>query len=86
MSKKKSYMDITNILSEGAFTNFLKGLIKGKSGLKRDAARLEKKLEKNVKSYNKTQSDLERAIEKQYGKKVKLDRITVDDVVKSARG
>ena len=85
MSKKKSYMDIDNILSEGLFTNFLKGLIKGKEGLKRDAAKLEKKLEKNVKDYNKRQSTLEKAILKDFGEEVTLDRITVDDVVKSAR-
>ena len=48
MSKKKSYMDITNILSEGAFTNFLKGLTKGKKGLRRDVAKHEHELEKNI--------------------------------------
>ena len=43
MSKKKSYMDIKNILSEGVLKDFLLGLIKGKKGLKRDAAKLRKK-------------------------------------------
>ena len=48
MSKKKSYMDTKNILSEGALKDFLLGLIKGKKGLKRDAVKLRNKLERNV--------------------------------------
>jgi hypothetical protein len=85
MSKKNSYMDRKNILSEGALMQFLRGLFKGKKGLERDAYKLEKKLDKNVKTYNKIQGDLEKSIEKMYGTKVELDRITVDDVVKSAK-
>ena len=33
MSKKKSYMDKENILTEGAIGNFLRGLFKGKKRL-----------------------------------------------------
>ena len=85
MSDKKSYMDRKNILSEGALMKFFQGLFKGKDGLKRDAAKLERQLEKNVKSYNRGQERLEKAILKDFGEEVELDRITVDDVVKSAR-
>jgi hypothetical protein len=85
MSKKKSYMNISNILSEGAFKNFLKGLIKGKKGLERDVAKHEKELEQNIDSYNNTQTELEKAISKRYGKKVKLGRISKRDAVKSAK-
>ena len=81
MSKKKSYMDKDNILSEGALKDFLLGLIKGKKGLKRDVVKLKNKLEKNVNTFNKTQSALEKAIEKQYGKKVKLKRQDVEKVI-----
>tara|TARA_R100001594_G_C3985320_1_gene251101 strand:+ start:57 stop:323 length:267 start_codon:yes stop_codon:yes gene_type:complete len=85
MSKKKSYMDIKNILNEGAFSNFLKGLTKGKKGLQRDIAKYEKELDKNIDEYNERQSKLENAIAKRYGKKVKLDRLSKKDVVKSAK-
>ena len=85
MSKKKSFMSIKNILTEGAIGNFLKGLFKGKKALQKDVAKYKKKLNKNIKDFNDTQSRLEKAIEKQYGKKVNLPRQTFDDVVDNAR-
>ena len=85
MSKKRSYMDIKNILSEGALKDFLLGLIKGKAGLKRDVKKIEKKIERNVNAFNKRQGDLEKAIYKQYGKKVKLKRQNSDDIISRAR-
>ena len=48
MSKKKSYMNINNILSEGMFGNFFKGLFRGKKSLDRDVAQAKIKLQKNV--------------------------------------
>ena len=85
MSKKKSYMDIKNILSEGVLKDFLLGLIKGKKGLKRDAVKLRNKLEKNVNDFNKTQEKLEKMIEKQWGKKVKLKKQDVEDIIAKSR-
>ena len=81
----KSYMNSSSILTEGAINAFLKGLFKGREGLKRDAVRAKVKLEKSIDKFNDNQSDLEKEIEKVWGKKVKLPRQTFDDVVKKAR-
>ena len=51
MSKKKSYMDSKNILSEDVITSFLKGLWRGITG-------------KKVKSSKQAQSDLKKSIDK----------------------
>jgi hypothetical protein len=64
MSNKKSYMDTSNILTEGAISAFLKGLFKGKQGLRRDAYKAKVKLEKNINTFNDAQSKLEKQIEK----------------------
>ena len=85
MSKKRSYMDVKNILSEGALKDFLLGLIKGKKGLKRDVKKIKKKIEKSVSDFNRRQGTLEKAIYKQYGKKVKLKRQNADDIISRAR-
>jgi hypothetical protein len=85
MSKKKSYMNVKNILTEGAIGNFLRGLFKGKKKLNRDVIKHKRKLEKSVKDYNDATSRFEKAFEKQFGKKVKFKRQTVDDFIDSAR-
>tara|TARA_R110000824_G_scaffold334653_1_gene521238 strand:- start:330 stop:596 length:267 start_codon:yes stop_codon:yes gene_type:complete len=85
MSKKKSYMDHKNILSEGAIGAFFKGLFKGEKGMQRDVAKLERELESNVKDFNKRNRKLEKMIEKRYGKKVELDDITADGMIKAAK-
>ena len=85
MSKKKSYMNKNNILTEGAIGNFLRGLFKGKKKLNRDVIKHKRKLEKSVKDYNDATSRFEKAFEKQFGKKVKFKRQTVDDFIDSAR-
>ena len=85
MSKKKSYMNVNNILTEGAIGNFLRGLFKGKKKLNRDVIKHKRKLEKSVKDYNDATSRFEKAFEKQFGKKVKFKRQTVDDFIDSAR-
>tara|TARA_E500000305_G_C3957986_1_gene205570 strand:+ start:95 stop:382 length:288 start_codon:yes stop_codon:yes gene_type:complete len=51
MSKKKSYMDSKNILSEDVITSFLKGLWRGITG-------------KKVKSSKQAQSDLKKSVDK----------------------
>ena len=81
MSKKKSYMNKNNVVSEGFYKDFFKKLFKGKKGLQKDVHKLSKDLEKQVNIINTSQSKLEKAIEKQYGKKVKLQRTSVDDMV-----
>ena len=84
MSKKKSYMDKENILSEGALTSFLKGLFKGKKGLDRDVRKSKYELEKSVDKYNAATDKFEKAFEKQFGKKVKFPRQTIDDFIRKA--
>ncbi len=83
MSKKKSYININNILTEGAIGSFLRGLFGGKPGKK--IKKVKYKLEKNIKDYNNIQSEIENEIEKQYGKKVKLQRHSIDDFIDGAR-
>ena len=61
------------------------GLFKGKKGLKRSATKIKSELDKNVNNFNKTQSRLEKAIEKQWGQKVNLPRTSTEELIKKAR-
>ena len=85
MSKKKSYMNRKNILSEGALKDFLLGLFKGKKRINRDVQKLKYKIDKSVKDYNDSTDKLEKALYKIYGKKVKFPKQTADDVINKAR-
>ena len=85
MSKKKSYMNINNILSEGLFGDFFKGLFRGKKALDRDVAKAKIKLQKNVDKSNDSLGRLEKAILKQYGKKVKFKKQDMDDFLDRAK-
>ena len=77
MSKKKSYMDRKNILSEG-FWDKLAGLLRIpkviKTKMKKDIQALSK-----IKSLNKTQSELEKILSKYVGKKVELNKYSLKD-------
>tara|TARA_R100000008_G_scaffold86327_1_gene78930 strand:+ start:1048 stop:1308 length:261 start_codon:yes stop_codon:yes gene_type:complete len=85
MSKKKSYMNVKNILTEGALKSFLLGLFKGKKGLNKTVAKHKIKLEKSVKAYNDATEKFEKAFEKEYGKKVKFERETIDTFIDKAK-
>tara|TARA_Y100000593_G_C4277458_1_gene320876 strand:- start:396 stop:653 length:258 start_codon:yes stop_codon:yes gene_type:complete len=85
MSKKKSYMDKNNIMTEGAIGDFLRGLFYGKSRLQKKSKRLNKALDKTIDQFNKGAERLEKAIEKQYGKKVKLPRQSKEDMIRNSR-
>ena len=85
MSKKKSYMDKDNILSEGAIKSFLLGLFKGKKRMKGEVAKYKIEVEQSVKDYNKATSKFEKAFAKQFGKKVKFPRQSIDDFINKAR-
>ena len=85
MSKKKSYMDKDNILTEGAIKSFLLGLFKGKERMKGDVAKYKIQVEKSVNNYNKATSKFEKAFEKQFGKKIKFPRQTIDNFIDKAR-
>ena len=56
MSKKKSYMNVKNILSEDIISSFLKGLFRGvigkKNKPKKDIKKLEKDLQQSVDRFN----------------------------------
>jgi hypothetical protein len=85
MSKKKSYMDSSNLINEGAIRNFLKGLFRGKEKLKSDVVRHKRALEKNIKNYNAATEKFEKAFEKQFGKKVKFEKETIEDFIEKAK-
>ena len=76
---KKSYMDRENIITEGFFSklfNFLKTDKNKQKDIKNN-----KKVKSNLKSLNRSVSDLENLLSKQYGKKVKLDKFNLSDFV-----
>ena len=85
MSKKKSYMNKENIINEGGIQNFLKGLFRGKKSLDRDVAVAKVKLKKSVDKSNDALDRLEKAILKQYGKKVKFKKQDMDDYLDRAK-
>ena len=67
---KKSYMSREHIITEGFFNklfNFLKTDSSKQKSIKSD-----KKVKSSIKSLNKSWSDLEDILSKQYGKKVDL--------------
>ena len=83
MSKKKSYMNSNNILSENAVYNFLKGLI-GKKPSSKEISKLRNDLKSVVKKSNASTERLEKILSKKYNKKIKLKKVNVDDVIKQA--
>ena len=99
MSKKKSYMDIANILKEDIISAFFRGLFTGKRTSKKDVDSQLKKIEnkfrkdikKDVDNINRTTANFHRIINarrKKDGKppaKFKAGKITVDDVVKDLK-
>jgi hypothetical protein len=84
MSKKKSYMNNKNILSEGFFSKIKK--ILGLSSKEEKLLKRNKPFMNNLKDLNNTVSDLEDSLNdvfKQYGKKsVKLDKYKISDFTK----
>jgi hypothetical protein len=89
MSKKKSYMNIKNIISEDIISSFLKGLFRGVTGKKKkpkDIKKLEKDLQQSVDRFNDGISKMHSAvnkIRKGEGKspKKRMKKLTVKDVM-----
>ena len=90
MSKKKSYMNTKNILSEDIISSFLKGLFKGITGIKdkpkKDIKKLEKDLQQSVDRFNDGISKMHSAVNKVRkadGKppKKRMKKLTVKDVM-----
>ena len=85
MSKKKSYMNKSNLLKEGFFNSLLK-IFKVFPNLKKNN-NVKKKIEKDIKNLNSDISSLEKMMNdemKQYGsnKKIKLTNLKLKDFIK----
>lgn len=72
MSKKKSYMDKDNILSEGILDKLFKFLKLDKS--EQDKVKKDRKLKNVISDFNNAQKKLEKSLHKYTGEKVKLTR------------
>ena len=72
MSKKKSYMDKDNILSEGILDKLFKFLKLDKS--EQDKVKKDRKLKNVISAFNNDQKKLEKSLHKYTGEKVKLTR------------
>ena len=78
MSKKKSYMNRNNLLSEGFFDKLFKKFnIKDKETQKK--VKSDRTLAQAVKRLNKSTEDMEARLQKTTGKKIKLQRYNVLD-------
>ena len=85
MSKKKSYMNKSNLINEGFFDNLLK-IFKIFPNLNK-SNKVKKKIKKDIKDLNYDISNLEKMMNdemKQYGsnKKIKLTNLKLKDFIK----
>jgi hypothetical protein len=98
MSKKKSYMDTKNIITEDIFSAFFRGLFTGKGSyskeeidaqLKAREKKFKKDIKKDVDSLNKSFAQMASAINKkrkaQKRKPIKAPKTTVDNIVRQAK-
>ena len=84
MSKKRSYMDVSNILNESFITNFLWGLL-GKVPSKSEIKKIENNIRKSVKKQNDGMKKIEKLILKKYGKKIKIKQVDADEVISQSK-
>ena len=77
MSKKKSYMNQNNLLSEGFFNKLFK-LLKVDSTLK-DKVKSSFGIKKQLKKLNNSVSGLEKALENEFGRKIPLEKFKLSD-------
>ena len=86
MSKKKSYMDIGNIIKEDIFSAFFRGLFGIKKDYKKEEKKIKKQMQKNVDRFNNGTDLVYQAINKTRKsaglKPKKPDYLTVKDVLK----
>ena len=78
MRNKNSYMDTNQLLSESFFKNLKRTLSKLTKKL-RPKGSTERQVADNIRDFNKGVEGFEKAWEKLYGKKIDLDRLTVND-------
>ena len=79
MSNKKSYMNKSNLITEGFFDK-LKTLL-GFDSKKTKILKKDKKINQNLKNLNKSWSNIEKHIAKQYGQKVKFNKFKLSDFI-----
>jgi len=79
MSDKKSYMNQSNLITEGFFDK-LKSLL-GFDSKKVKVLKKDKKINQNLKNLNKSWSSIEKHIAKQYGQKVKFNKFKLSDFI-----
>ena len=77
---KKSYMDISNILSEKLTLGSVLKYLKSSSFKSLPKKVDDKKLQSRLKSMNKNVEDIEKLLKKLYGSNVSLTKYTVDDL------
>ena len=94
MSKKKSYMDKGNILTEDIISAFFRGLFTGRKSLnnsefKQKEKEFRKKTKKSVDDFNDAMDQMYSAINKirksNGDKPKKAPKVTVDQIVKQAK-
>ena len=78
MRKKNSYMETNQLLSESFFKNLKKTLSKLTKKMKPKGSNQRQVID-NINDFNKGVEGFEKAWEKLYGKKINLDRLTVND-------
>ena len=87
MSKKKSYMDISNIINEDIFSAFFRGLFGRKKDYKKEEKKIKKQMKKNVDDFNDGLDLMYKAINshrKSAGLKPKKPKpLTVKGMIKS---
>ena len=84
MLKKKSYMNINNILNEDAISSFLKGLFTGKSSASEKKLRknIEKDVDKMNKNFKTAYDILNKRRKKQGLKPLSFKKISAHNIVK----
>ena len=91
MSKKSSYMNVKNIISESFIDKLVRSLIPKSVQQKITSAylkknkeelyKLEKELEKGVENSNKIASKFENQFKKTFGKKIKIKKRSIKDYI-----
>ena len=77
MPKKKSYMNHNNLLNEGFFNKLFKSF-KIDSKLK-DKVKSSFGVRKKLKKLNNSVSELEKALENEFGRKIPLEKFKLSD-------
>ena len=87
MSKKKSYMDIKNIIKEDIFSAFFRGLFGKKYDASKKQKKIKKKMQTHVDTFNRgvdaITADINKMRKARGAKPKKANHLTVKDFIKS---